>query len=316
MPFFMYLTFRVGKVRREVSTETQKTLAELTAHTEETLSVSGILLSKTFGQQANSIKTFRGINAKLAALQIRQAMVGRWFFMIIGTIFTITPAFVYWLAGWLDHPGRPVRADDRRHRRLHHAPVAPVLPARPAAQRAGRDPGRARPVRPDLRVPRDGSRDRRRPGRGHARPRDGRRARSGFRDVRFHYPTAAVPSTRAHEAVAANEEAIASAVRRRRRSRSRRPRSTCRRSRSSSTPRRRRRVRPSRTSPSSTSLRRSALDGIDFEAEPGELVALVGPSGSGKTTTTYLIPRLYDVDAGAVEIDGIDVRRIDARVAR
>ncbi len=53
-----------------------------------------------------------------------------------------------------------------------------------------------------------------------------------------------------------------------------------------------------------------ALEHIDFEAEPGELVALVGPSGSGKTTTTYLIPRLYDVDSGAVEIDGIDVRRI------
>ena len=45
-------------------------------------------------------------------------------------------------------------------------------------------------------------------------------------------------------------------------------------------------------------------------AAPGQLVALVGPSGSGKTTTTYLIPRLYDVDAGAVRIDGIDVRKI------
>jgi ATP-binding cassette subfamily B protein len=53
-----------------------------------------------------------------------------------------------------------------------------------------------------------------------------------------------------------------------------------------------------------------ALEDIDFEAQHGELVALVGPSGSGKTTTTYLIPRLYDVDSGAVEIDGIDVRRI------
>ena len=49
-PFFLYLTYRVGKVRREVSTETQKSLAEMTATTEETLSVSGILLSKTFGQ--------------------------------------------------------------------------------------------------------------------------------------------------------------------------------------------------------------------------------------------------------------------------
>jgi ATP-binding cassette subfamily B protein len=53
-----------------------------------------------------------------------------------------------------------------------------------------------------------------------------------------------------------------------------------------------------------------ALEDVDFAAAPGELVALVGPSGSGKTTTTYLIPRLYDVDSGAVEIDGIDVRRI------
>ena len=53
-----------------------------------------------------------------------------------------------------------------------------------------------------------------------------------------------------------------------------------------------------------------ALGDIDFVAEPGQLVALVGPSGSGKTTTTYLVPRLYDVDSGAVEIDGRDVRRI------
>ena len=52
------------------------------------------------------------------------------------------------------------------------------------------------------------------------------------------------------------------------------------------------------------------LRGIDFEAKPGDLVALVGPSGSGKTTTTYLVPRLYDVEAGSVEIDGLDVRKL------
>ena len=53
-----------------------------------------------------------------------------------------------------------------------------------------------------------------------------------------------------------------------------------------------------------------ALEGIDFSVEPGQLVALVGPSGAGKTSTTYLVPRLYDVDAGSVEIDDIDVRNI------
>ena len=52
------------------------------------------------------------------------------------------------------------------------------------------------------------------------------------------------------------------------------------------------------------------LSNISFKASAGQLIALVGPSGSGKTTTTYLIPRLYDVDAGSVKIDGIDVRDI------
>ena len=52
------------------------------------------------------------------------------------------------------------------------------------------------------------------------------------------------------------------------------------------------------------------LDGVDLDIRPGQLAALVGPSGAGKTTVTYLVPRLYDVQEGSVEIDGLDVRRI------
>jgi ATP-binding cassette subfamily B protein len=52
------------------------------------------------------------------------------------------------------------------------------------------------------------------------------------------------------------------------------------------------------------------LQGVDLEIEPGQLAALVGPSGAGKTTMTYLVPRFYDVQRGAVEIDAVDVRRI------
>ena len=52
------------------------------------------------------------------------------------------------------------------------------------------------------------------------------------------------------------------------------------------------------------------LDGLSLEVPAGATVALVGPSGGGKTTTCSLLPRFYDVDAGAVEIDGIDVRDV------
>jgi ATP-binding cassette subfamily B protein len=116
------------------------------------------------------------------------------------------------------------------------------------------------------------------------------RGKVAFREVSFRYPTSAVPSERAFAAIANEEVEVATAA------------------------------APVDTDavetlvdgevPALEMLPTFALEDIDFEAQPGELVALVGPSGSGKTTTTYLIPRLYDVDSGAVEIDGLDVRRI------
>jgi ATP-binding cassette subfamily B protein len=100
MPFFLWLTVKVGKARRALSTTTQETLADLTAVTEETLSVSGILLSKSFGRQRYEIGRFRGENERLTGLQIRQTMIGRSFFAVVGTFFSITPALVYLVAGW------------------------------------------------------------------------------------------------------------------------------------------------------------------------------------------------------------------------
>jgi ABC-type multidrug transport system fused ATPase/permease subunit len=58
------------------------------------------------------------------------------------------------------------------------------------------------------------------------------------------------------------------------------------------------------------------LHGVSFRAEPGQMVALVGSSGAGKSTIAQLVPRLYDVDAGVVELGGVDVRDLTADSVR
>jgi ATP-binding cassette subfamily B protein len=106
LPVFLLLSRKVGKVRREVSGRTQESLADLTAIMEETLSVSGILLSKAFGRQSYEIERFKRENRRLSRLEIKKTMVGRGFFALVQIFFSITPAFVYLVGGWLFLRGR------------------------------------------------------------------------------------------------------------------------------------------------------------------------------------------------------------------
>jgi len=102
IPIFGYLTARVGMERRKIATSTQRTQADITALAEETLSVSGILLTKAFGRQSYQSQRYSEESQRLSGLQVRQHLVGRWFFMMISTFFAITPAVVYLFAGrWI-----------------------------------------------------------------------------------------------------------------------------------------------------------------------------------------------------------------------
>ncbi len=268
LPVFAYITYRVGKVRRVVSGLTQESLAEVSAITQESLSVSGILLSKTFGQQQASIEKFGRESRRLGDLQIRQQMIGRWFFAMIGTFFSIAPAFVYLLAGSLIIGGDTnvsigtIVAFTTLQSRLFF-PLGQLLSVQVEIQGALALFDRIfeyLEMEPEIRDAPDAVTLDPAALRGDVR----------FRQVTFRYPSPPAAVAVAAEVEQAEAEGRAVPI----------P------------------VRP------------FGLDEIDFEAMPGQLVALVGPSGAGKTTTTYLIPRLYDVDGGAVEIDGIDVRRV------
>ena len=67
---------------------------------------------------------------------------------------------------------------------------------------------------------------------------------------------------------------------------------------------------PEPTTAAATADRTWTLDDVTLRIKPGQLAALVGPSGAGKTTITYLVPRMYDIQEGAVRLDGRDVRKL------
>ena len=99
LPFFFFLTKFVGERRRKVATMTQATMAELSVITQETLGVSGVLLSKVFGRQKREIARYEKENSTLAKLEVRQQMVGQSFFTTVQIFFSLTPVIVYIAAG-------------------------------------------------------------------------------------------------------------------------------------------------------------------------------------------------------------------------
>jgi ATP-binding cassette, subfamily B, bacterial len=245
VPAFFWLTRTVGQRRRRVSRSTQESLAAMSALTEETLSVSGVLLAKVFGNQARDIGRYRRESQRLADLEVRQNMIGQGFYAVVQSFLSITPAAIYLIAGLLLAHGHPISAGTivaftTLQTRLYF-PIGQLLQVSVELRSSLALFDRVfeyLDVVPDIVDAPDAV----------SLPTADGGGRVVLRDVHFRYP----------------------------------------------------------------GVSDEALRGVSLSADPGQLVALVGPSGAGKTTISYLIPRLYDVTGGAVEIDGIDVRQVRA----
>ena len=280
MPVFLVVQVRVGRRRQRIARRTQESLSEMTAITEESLSVSGILLAKVFGRGHAETERYREENRNQTRLQIEAAMTGRTFFALVQTFFAVTPALIYLVAGYL-MTGRIGGGEVLTAGTLVAFTTLQARLQMPLMQL----------MRVTLDVQTSLALFRRIfeyfdlvPAiveRSDASPleRTAHGGRVEFDDVYFRYPEPRELSggrvgprfgAAAAQAPDVDEDEI--------------------------------------TDEPLIPPREWTLSGISLRIEPGQLAAIVGPSGSGKTTMTYLVPRFYDVDRGAIRIDGHDVR--------
>jgi ATP-binding cassette subfamily B protein len=237
IPLFIIPARKVGNLQRALQRETHEQMATLSSQMQETLSVSGALLMKTFGREAQETSSFEQTALSIRNLSIRRAMIGRWFGMGMGLFGAIGPAVVYWygghrviggeaslgtvvaLAGFLPRLFGPTAS-------LMNVQVN-ILSSLALFERIFDYLDLEQEIKD-------------RPG---ARDLDQAQGRVEFRNVDFSYAEG-----------------------------------------------------------------QPVLRDVSFTIPAGHFAALVGPTGAGKTTIAYLLPRLYDVDAGQVLIDGLDVR--------
>ncbi|MBV8579849.1 MAG: ABC transporter ATP-binding protein [Candidatus Eremiobacteraeota bacterium] len=263
IPLMIFPLSPVGRRMYDIRKQTREKRDAIESITQETLSISGITLIKSFVRESFERARFYAVGTDLMKLEIRLAMVGRWFIAAITAMVIIGPAVVWLAGGWLAITGGvtvgTIVAFVAYLNRLY-GPASTLagvqvqivsalavferifeyLDMEPEgvthALRQAQDDGADAPRHPESVAPR------------HPELVEGAalhdvRGEIVFDDVRFSY-----------------------------------------------------------------SPERSALDGVTFRIEPGQMAAFVGPSGAGKTTITQLVPRFYDPQEGAVRVDGHDVR--------
>jgi ATP-binding cassette subfamily B protein len=101
LPLYIVPTRRVGKARWAIASQSQAKVSELNQIIQETLSISGAILSKIFTREKDEYKKFVGVNEEVTELQIKESLAGRWLIMTVGSFTTIGPMLIYLYGGYL-----------------------------------------------------------------------------------------------------------------------------------------------------------------------------------------------------------------------
>ena len=240
LPFFAWVSRKVGTERRRITRDRQRQLATLSTIVQESLSVSGILLGHTMGRAASLSGTFAGESDKLSDLEVSSNMAGRWRQSIIQVVMSAMPAVIYWVSGLAGSGG-------------HMAISIGTLVAFTTLQQAL--------FRPSVQLLTIGV-----------------EIQSSLELFGRIFEYLDLPVDIAEPASPVSVGRV------------------------------RGEVRLSGVGFSYDGAAEPTLSGIDVTVPAGHSLAIVGETGSGKTTLSYLVPRLYDVTAGSVTLDGTDVR--------
>jgi ATP-binding cassette subfamily B protein len=282
LPLFVLPARRVGMVLRKIARESMDLNARMNALMNETLNISGALLVKIFGRHQSEVARFRKRAEGVRDIGVRQAVIGRWFFLALSLVSAVGTALVFWVGGQYVLRGvftiGTIVAFSAYLTDLY-GPLMAMTNARVEFSTSMVSFERVFEV---LDLPIEIKDAEKAVAlseiEGHVRfsnvcfsytSEDGRPA--GLEELRrFSWggQSTYVPPKKDHKETNGSEG-----------------------------------EEPS-------DIVRWALQDVSFDIQSGQVAALVGPSGAGKTTITYLLPRLYDPSEGQIFLDGMDLREV------
>ncbi len=284
LPLFILPARRIGRVLRDLSRKSMEHNAEMNATMNETLNVSGALLVKLFGREQREYDRFSDDSVEVRNIGIRSAVVGHWFFMLLGVVSAVGSAVVFWVGGHLVLRGEFTIGTIVAFGTYLSQLYGPLMSLTNAQVQFAQNMVSFERVFEVLDIPVEITEI--------PNPRNLPLVSGNirFEGVSFAYAGLGKEKVGLDEIARFSWRGSSEALLKRGKEKT---------------------EQGSADSHEDGQPRPQwALKDVDFSIEPGQLVALVGPSGAGKSTITYMIPRLYDPTQGRVLIDGQDIRAV------